>query len=97
MGFSGPLRHFSAVLDYLSPAKFAMMEAPAQIGSESGVKMAKTHQQCTHLNTVKDVTATGDVCPECVAMGDTHAIISSLEPGEDWSWCFIDDIEVVLP
>ncbi len=25
-----------------------------------------------------------------------HSIISSFEPGEDWSWCFIDDIEVVL-
>jgi hypothetical protein len=25
-----------------------------------------------------------------------HAIISSFEPGEDWSWCFIDDIEVFL-
>ena len=25
-----------------------------------------------------------------------HPIISSFEPGEDWSWCFIDDIEVFL-
>ena len=91
--------------------------------------MAKAHQQCTHLNTVKDVTPTGDVCPECVALGDTwvhlrwcrtcahvgccddsknrhahkhflkakHPIISSYEPGENWSWCFIDEIEVFLP
>jgi monovalent cation:H+ antiporter-2, CPA2 family len=27
----------------------------------------------------------------------SHPIITSLQPGEDWSWCFIDDIEVVLP
>ena len=26
-----------------------------------------------------------------------HPIISSYEPGEDWSWCFIDEIEVVIP
>jgi hypothetical protein len=26
-----------------------------------------------------------------------HPIISSFEPGEDWSWCFRDEIEVVLP
>jgi uncharacterized UBP type Zn finger protein len=26
-----------------------------------------------------------------------HPIISSFEPGEDWSWCFIDEIEVVIP
>jgi len=25
-----------------------------------------------------------------------HPIISSFEPGEDWSWCFIDEIEVFL-
>jgi hypothetical protein len=26
-----------------------------------------------------------------------HPIISSFEPGEDWSWCFVDEVEVVLP
>ncbi|MHB8475852.1 MAG: UBP-type zinc finger domain-containing protein [Steroidobacteraceae bacterium] len=25
-----------------------------------------------------------------------HPIISSFEPGEDWSWCFIDEIEVLV-
>ena len=25
-----------------------------------------------------------------------HPIISSFEPGEDWSWCFADDIQVEL-
>ncbi len=25
-----------------------------------------------------------------------HPIISSFEPGEDWSWCFIDEVEVFL-
>jgi Zn-finger in ubiquitin-hydrolases and other protein len=29
--------------------------------------------------------------------GSGHPIISSFEPGEDWSWCFIDDVEVMLP
>jgi hypothetical protein len=26
-----------------------------------------------------------------------HPIITSFEPGEDWSWCFIDEMEVVVP
>lgn len=26
-----------------------------------------------------------------------HAIISSYEPGEDWSWCFADELQVDLP
>jgi hypothetical protein len=31
-----------------------------------------------------------------VKMAKTHqqSIIFSVEPGEDWSWCFIDEIEV---
>jgi uncharacterized UBP type Zn finger protein len=90
--------------------------------------MARAHQQCKHLNTVKPVKPSSDGCEECLAMGDTwvhlrlcrtcgqvgccddsknrharkhflkanHPIISSFEPGEDWSWCFIDEIEVFL-
>jgi hypothetical protein len=30
-------------------------------------------------------------------MKSKHAIISSFEPGEDWSWCFIDDMQVFPP
>ena len=26
-----------------------------------------------------------------------HAIVSSFEPGEDWSWCFVHEVEVALP
>ncbi|HEY1360562.1 MAG TPA: UBP-type zinc finger domain-containing protein [Thermoleophilaceae bacterium] len=26
-----------------------------------------------------------------------HPIIHSLEPGEDWSWCYIDEVGFVLP
>jgi hypothetical protein len=26
-----------------------------------------------------------------------HPIITSFEPGEDWSRCYIDELEVVLP
>ena len=25
-----------------------------------------------------------------------HPIISSLEPGEDWSWCYVDELAMVL-
>jgi uncharacterized UBP type Zn finger protein len=31
------------------------------------------------------------------AAADGHPIIRSLQPGEDWSWCFIDEIPMVLP
>ena len=26
-----------------------------------------------------------------------HPIIRSLEPGEDWSWCFADEVAMLLP
>jgi uncharacterized UBP type Zn finger protein len=25
-----------------------------------------------------------------------HALIRSLEPGEDWSWCFVDEVAMVI-
>ena len=28
---------------------------------------------------------------------DGHPIIRSLEPGEDWSWCFVDEVAMVIP
>ena len=27
---------------------------------------------------------------------DSHPIIKSAEPGEDWSWCYIDNVAFVL-
>jgi len=27
----------------------------------------------------------------------SHPIIRSLEPGEDWSWCFVDEVGMVIP
>jgi hypothetical protein len=26
-----------------------------------------------------------------------HPLIRSAEPGEDWSWCFVDEVGLVLP
>jgi uncharacterized UBP type Zn finger protein len=26
-----------------------------------------------------------------------HPIIRSIEPGEDWSWCYVDELEFVIP
>jgi Zn-finger in ubiquitin-hydrolases and other protein len=31
------------------------------------------------------------------AHGEGHPIIRSLEPGEEWSWCFIDEVAMLLP
>ena len=31
------------------------------------------------------------------ALGAQHPLIRSLEPGEIWSWCFIDELAMELP
>ena len=31
------------------------------------------------------------------AHAESHPLIRSLEPGEDWSYCYIDDIGMLIP
>ncbi|HEX4692259.1 MAG TPA: UBP-type zinc finger domain-containing protein [Solirubrobacteraceae bacterium] len=31
------------------------------------------------------------------ARGSEHPIARSLEPGEDWSWCFVDEVGMIIP
>ena len=31
------------------------------------------------------------------AQEDEHPVMRSLQPGEDWSWCFIDEVAFVVP
>jgi hypothetical protein len=31
------------------------------------------------------------------ARASAHPIIRSIQPGEDWSWCFVDEIAMVIP
>jgi uncharacterized UBP type Zn finger protein len=31
------------------------------------------------------------------AMESGHPLIRSLEPGEEWSYCFVDDVGLILP
>jgi uncharacterized UBP type Zn finger protein len=26
-----------------------------------------------------------------------HVLVRSLEPGEDWSWCYVDEVGMILP
>jgi uncharacterized UBP type Zn finger protein len=31
------------------------------------------------------------------ARATTHPIIRSLEPGEDWAWCYVDEVAMRIP
>ena len=87
--------------------------------------------ECTHLDQIREVTASADGCEDCIRIGSwwvhlrlcltcghvgccdsspnthaskhaasaSHPIVRSLEPGEDWEWCYIDEVvlEPALP
>jgi hypothetical protein len=48
---------------------------------------------CTHLDhvLVTELPATAH------AQATGHPIIRSVQPGEDWSWCYPDQLEIVIP
>ena len=31
------------------------------------------------------------------AQAQGHPIIRSIQPGEDWSWCYVDELAMVIP
>jgi uncharacterized UBP type Zn finger protein len=31
------------------------------------------------------------------AASSDHPLIRSLEPGEEWSWCFVDEVAMIVP
>ena len=85
-------------------------------------------QECTHLDTIRDVSPNTPGCEECLKMGDTwvhlrmclhcghvgccnssknkhagkhfrgskHPIMRSIEPGENWAWCYVDELILEL-
>jgi len=44
---------------------------------------------CSHLGEIRQVKPSGRGCKECLEMGDTW---QSFEPGEDWRWCYADEV-----
>jgi len=85
--------------------------------------------ECTHLDSIKEVTPSAEGCEECLKMDGWwvhlrlcltcghvgccdsspnkhaskhaketgHPIVESFEPGEDWRWCYIDELYVNQP
>ncbi len=80
--------------------------------------------QCSHLDQIREVTASADGCEECLKTGDSwvhlrmclicgqvgccdssknthatkhfhatqHPLMRSVEPGESWRWCYVDEV-----
>jgi hypothetical protein len=77
-----------------------VLELPDEIpGCEECLAMGSTWvhlrmcQQCGHIGCCDDSPnrhATAHFA------ATEHPIIRSAEPGEDWSWCFVDEVAFVL-
>jgi hypothetical protein len=51
--------------------------------------------KCTHLGMVRTATPNRRGCEECLN-ATKHPIVTSLEPGETGSWCYVDEIAMEL-
>ena len=86
--------------------------ACAHIDAITRVKPPKRHEceecvkigaQWVHLRTCQECGTTRccDDSPNRHASGHAqssgHPLIRSLEPGEEWSWCFVDDLALLIP
>ena len=38
-----------------------------------------------------------DVAPDAAILDNHGPLIRSLEPGEEWCWCFVDQIGMLIP
>ena len=45
---------------------------------------------CTHLDTICDNSPNRHATKHFHATA--HPLIQSLEPGEDWAWCYVDEV-----
>ncbi len=50
--------------------------------------------QCGHVGCCDDSPARHATAH---AQESSHPIIRSLEPGEEWSWCFVDELAMLIP
>ncbi|HKT44776.1 MAG TPA: UBP-type zinc finger domain-containing protein [Gaiellaceae bacterium] len=78
----------------------AFTEIPASIaGCEECLKTgdAWVHlRMCMQCGTIRCCDDSPNKHATKHARESGHPIIKSAEPGEDWSWCYVDDVAFVL-
>lgn len=74
--------------------------APAASGCEECLEMGDTWVHLRMCMTCGNVGCCNDSKNKHAAghfQTTNHPIMKSLEPGEDWLWCFIDETKVSVP
>ena len=76
--------------------QIAVRELPASVdGCEDCLRSAAsgcTSGSASPAGTSAAVTTHPTVTPRGTPRTSQHPIIRSLEPGEEWSWCYVDEI-----
>ena len=77
-----------------------LRELPAEVaGCEDCLRMGgkwlhlRICLECSHVGCCDD---SPNRHASAHAHGSGHPIIRSLEPGEDWCWCYVDEVAFVL-
>jgi hypothetical protein len=47
---------------------------------------------CEHLDQIELIDAPADKHATAHFASSGHPIVRSVEPGEDWSWCYADEV-----
>lgn len=68
-------------------------------GRQGGEPVFRTiTRDCTHTDQIRDVKPSARGCEECLRMeyfhSTGHPIVQSFEPGENWRWCYVDNVLV---
>jgi uncharacterized UBP type Zn finger protein len=79
-----------------------LLEVPTRSEVPGCEECLKTGGQWVHLRVCRTCGKVGccDSSPNrhasSHAKADSHPIMSSIEPGEDWSWCVVDEVAFVI-
>jgi len=88
----------SPVCSHLDTIKFEQLPDPIK-GCEECLKTGDwwVHlRMCTECGTIRCCDDSPNKHATKHFHESTHPIVKSAEPGEDWSWCYVDEVAFVL-
>ena len=88
---NGVCTHLDRIHD-VTPSSWGCEDCLAQ-GRQDWVHL-RVCQECGHVGCCDD---SPNRHASRHAASDSHPIIRSLEPGEEWSWCFVDEVGMLIP
>ena len=89
---AGPCSHLDQITVFELPAEVAGCEDCLRIGAKwlhLRICLVCGHVGCCDDSPNRHATAHFHAT--------SHPLIRSLEPGEDWNWCYVDQVALLIP